>query len=397
MTAALSIHQPDEQPVPFIDLTAQFQGMSAEVMAAVEKVFVEQKFILGEEVAELESEVGQYCDARHAIGCNSGTDALILALQALDIGRGDEVITTPFSFFATASAICRAGATPVFVDIEPESFNLDPRQVEAAVSAKTKAILPVHLFGQCCDMEPLWRIAAQHELAIVEDACQAIGAEYRGRRAGVLGTVGCFSFFPTKNLGGAGDGGMMTTDDPELAHRLKRLRVHGDVGQYEHLEIGMNSRLDSLQAAVLRIKLRKLEQWTISRQQNARRYAEQFRQRGLQEYLAAPKALPERRHVFNQYCVRVRHGWRDAVMQQLRDHKVGCAVYYPKPLHLQKCFAELGYQPGDFPQAEAATRDVLALPIYPELPAADQDRVIEEITQACHKLAESARPKRKAA
>ena len=397
MTAALSIHHPDDEPVPFIDLTAQFQGMSAEVMAAVEKVFTGQKFILGDEVADLETEVAQYCDARHAIGCNSGTDALILALQALNIGDGDEVITTPFSFFATASAICRAGAKPVFVDIEPDSFNLDPQAVEDAVTEKTKAIVPVHLFGQSCDMEPLWRIAAQHGLSIVEDACQAIGAEYRGRRAGVLGTVACFSFFPTKNLGGAGDGGMMTTDDPELAHRLKRLRVHGDVGQYEHLEIGMNSRLDALQAAVLRVKLRKLEQWTVARQQNARKYAEQFRANGLHEFLVPPKTLPERRHVYNQYCVRFRHGWRDDVMQQLRDRKVGCAVYYPKPLHLQTCFASLGYRPGDFPQAEAATREILALPIYPELPAADLDRVVDELTQACLHLADAARPKRKAA
>jgi dTDP-4-amino-4,6-dideoxygalactose transaminase len=397
MTAALSIHHPDEQPIPLIDLTAQFQAMSADVMAAVQKVFAEQKFILGDEVAELEREIADYCDALHAIGCNSGTDALILALQALDIGPGHEVITTPFSFFATASAICRVGATPVFVDIEPEGYNLDPQQVEEALTPKTRAILPVHLFGQCCEMEPLWRIAAQHHLAIVEDACQAIGAEYHGRRAGVLGTIGCFSFFPTKNLGGAGDGGMMTTDDPALAARLRRLRVHGDVGQYEHLEIGMNSRLDALQAAVLRVKLRKLEDWTCARRQNAKRYVELFRQHKLQEFVSTPKALPDRRHVFNQFTIRVRHGKRDAVLNSLRDRKVGCAIYYPKPLHLQKCFAGLGYRAGDFPVAEAAAKEVLALPIYPELPPADLERVVDELARACQGLSATSHIQRKAA
>jgi len=365
-----------ERPVPFIDLVPQYNAMSAEILSAVERMFAEQKFILGEEVAEFENEMAAYCDARHAIGCNSGTDALIIALQALGIGEGDEVITTPFSFFATASCITRAGATPVFVDIDPETFNLDPQCVEDAVTPKTKAILPVHLYGQCADMEPLWRIATQHKLAIVEDACQAIGAEYQGRRAGVLGAVGCFSFFPTKNLGGAGDGGMMTTDDPEIAARLKRLRVHGDVGQYEHIEVGMNSRLDALQAAVLRVKLRRLEFWTASRQRNAKRYADMFRQTGLTDTLVLPTAEADCRHVYNQYCVRVRGGLRDHIQQQMREAKVGCAVYYPKPLHLQKCFAHLGYRLGQFPEAEAASKEILALPIYPELPMADQERVV---------------------
>jgi len=382
MTMALPLRG-DDQPVPFIDLVPQYQSISADVLAGVERVLAEQKFILGDEVASLETEIAAYCDARHAIGCNSGTDALILALQALDIGTGDEVITTPFSFFATASAICRAGATPVFVDIEPDTFNIDPQAVEDALTPRTKAIVPVHLFGQCADMEPLQRIATQHGLAIIEDACQAIGAEYQGRRAGVLGHVGCFSFFPTKNLGGAGDGGMMTTDDPELAKRLKRLRVHGDVGQYEHIELGMNSRLDALQAAVLRIKLQRLEEWTMARQRNAKRYAELIRQCGLTETLILPKSQPECRHVYNQYCVRVRHGLRDTVLQQMRDRKVGCAVYYPKPLHVQTCFAHLGYRAGQFPEAEAAAKNVLALPIYPELPAAHLERVVDTLDQIC--------------
>jgi len=370
-------------PVPFIELTTQFQAMSGEVMAAVERVFTEQKFILGDEVAELESEVASYCDARHAIGCNSGTDALIIAFQALGIGEGDEVITTPFSFFATASSIARAGATPVFADIDPVTYNLDPAAVEAAITPRTKAILPVHLYGQCADMEPLSRIAATHNLAIVEDACQAIGAEYRGRKAGVLGAVGCFSFFPTKNLGGAGDGGMMTTDDPELAKRLRRLRVHGDVGGYEHIEIGMNSRLDALQAAVLRVKLKRLDDWTAARQRNAQRYAELFAGRGLGDTVVLPQTMPDCRHVYNQYCVRFRHGIRDMVMQDLKQQQIGYAVYYPKPLHVQTCFQHLGYRAGQFPESERASREVLALPSYPELPAAHQEQVVEAVVAAC--------------
>ena len=394
MTITLSLS--NDRPVPFIDLVPQFNAMSAEIMATVEKVFTEQKFILGDEVANLETEIAQYCDARHAIGCNSGTDALIIALQALGIGEGDEVITTPFSFFATASSICRAGATPVFVDIEPDSFNMDPQAIEEAITPRTRAIMPVHLFGQCCDMESIWRLAQKYDLHIVEDACQAIGSEYQGRRAGVLGSVGCFSFFPTKNLGGAGDGGMMTTDDPEVAQRLKRLRVHGDIGQYEHLEVGMNSRLDALQAAVLRVKLRQLEAWTMARQENARRYGEMFRHEGVLDTICLPKTGPHRRHVFNQYCIRVRQGHRDQLMQELKAKKIGCAVYYPKPLHLQTCFKYLGCRPGQFPEAEAASRDILALPSYPELPLADQERVVSAVSDVCREL-RSNRQQRRAA
>lgn len=384
------------RPLPFIDLVPQFQSMSAEVMAAVERVFAEQKFILGDEVAALEEEIAAYCDSRFAIGCNSGTDALIIALQALDIGEGDEVITTPFSFFATASSICRAGATPVFVDIDPETFNLDVDAIEDAITPHTKAIMPVHLFGQCCDMEPLWRLCQKYNLHIVEDACQAIGAEYLGRRAGVLGAVGCFSFFPTKNLGGAGDGGMMTTDDPELLKKLRRLRVHGDIGQYEHLELGMNSRLDSLQAAVLRVKLKHLNHWTAARQSHAQGYGEMFQKAGILEQITLPKVNPDRRHVFNQYCIRVENGRRDHVMQQLKAAKIGCAVYYPKPLHLQTCFKHLGYEQGQFPEAEAASKDILALPIYPELPATDQQRVAECLIQICRDMRQ-VQPLRRAA
>ncbi|MBS0204089.1 MAG: DegT/DnrJ/EryC1/StrS family aminotransferase [Planctomycetes bacterium] len=396
MTFIVPLNAAADRPVPFIDLVPQFQSMSAEIMAAVERVFAEQKFILGDEVVALEEEIASYCDSRFAVGCNSGTDALIIALQALDIGEGDEVITTPFSFFATASSICRAGATPVFVDIDPATFNMDVDAIEDAITPHTRAIMPVHLFGQCCDMEPLWRLCQKYKLHIIEDACQAIGAEYQGRRAGVLGTVGCFSFFPTKNLGGAGDGGMMTTDDPELLAKLKRLRVHGDVGQYEHLELGMNSRLDALQAAVLRVKLRKLEDWSAARQANAQRYGEMFEQAGILDSITLPTVQDDNRHVYNQYCIRVKHGLRDHVMQQLRAAKIGCAVYYPKPLHLQTCFKHLGYELGQFPEAEAASKDILALPSYPELPAADQHRVVDCLVNICREMRQT-QPVRRAA
>lgn len=368
-------------PVPFIDLVAQHKTIEREVMEAVGRVFSNQAFILGEEVALLETEIAGYCDSHEAIGCASGTDALILALMALGIGPGDEVITSPFTFFATASSIVRVGATPVFVDIEPAGFNLDPAAVEAAVTPRTKAIMPVHIFGQVAEMEPILRTAARHGLAVIEDACQAIGAEYHGRRAGVLGTIGCFSFFPTKNLGGAGDGGILTTDDAELARRMRRLRVHGDSGGYNHQEVGLNSRLDALQAAVLRVKLRHLDAWTAARQQNAARYAEQFAASGLSGPLTPPAILPERRHVFNQYVTRA-PGRRDAVLGSLKSQQIGAAVYYPIPLHLQKCFENLGYRAGDLPQSELACREVLALPIYSELPSAHQDRVIEGLCDA---------------
>ncbi len=369
-------------PIPLIDLVAQFRGQQDEILEAVTKVFTEQKFILGEEVALLEAESAAWCDARFGIGCASGTDALILALMAIDLPPGGEVITSPFTFFATGSSIWRTGGKPVFVDIDPLSFNLDPACVAAAVTSNTRAIMPVHIFGQCAEMDPLWRIATRHNLAIVEDACQSIGAAYKGRKAGVLGTVGCFSFFPTKNLGGAGDGGLMTTDDESVAKRLKRLRVHGDVGVYEHLEVGLNSRLDALQAAVLRIKLRKLDEWTQARQRNARRYSMLFDEYGLLDVLTPPPVLPERLHVFNQYCVRVHDGKRDAVLKSLRAEQIGCAIYYPKPLHIQTCFSSLGYKAGMLPVAEKACTEVLALPVFPELTEAQQEEVVKGLARA---------------
>ncbi len=377
---------PTAEPVPFVDLVGQYATIKDDVDAAVSRLFAEQKFVLGDEVAEFECDIAEYCDSRDAIGCASGTDALVLSLMALEIGPGDEVITSPFTFFATAGAIHRVGAKPVFVDIDPVSFNFDPAQVETAITEHTRAIMPVHLFGQCADMEPLWRLAVRGGLAIIEDACQAIGAEYRGRRAGVLGTLGCFSFFPTKNLGGAGDGGLITTDDPDLAARLRRLRVHGDQGGYQHTEVGINSRLDALQAAVLRVKLAHLEDWTKARQQNAKRYGELFRHYSLLDAVELPTILPERRHVFNQFCLRVKGGRRDSLIEFLRERKIGCAVYYPLSLHLQECFQSLGHQPGDFPEAEAASREALALPIFPELRASQQEIVVRTIAQALDRL-----------
>lgn len=376
-------------PVPFIDLVAQHQTIAAEVRDAVDRVFASQLFVLGEEVAQFEAECAQYCDATHAISCASGTDALLLALMALGIGPGDEVVTSSFSFFATAGAIHRVGARPVFVDIDPVSMNLDPDQTVRAITPKTRAILPVHLFGQCSAMEPLWRIAVQHGLALIEDACQSIGAEYRGRRAGVLGTIGCFSFFPTKNLGGAGDGGLMTTDDPELGRRLRLLRVHGDVGSYHHVEVGLNSRLDALQAAVLRVKLGHLGRWTEARRTNARRYHGLFEKYGLLDQVVLPRELPDCRHVYNQFTIRVKDGRRDAVLASLRSQQIGAAIYYPIPLHLQECFAPLGYKQGDLPASEAAAAEVLSLPVFPELGAERQELVVRGIARALGCLAET--------
>jgi dTDP-4-amino-4,6-dideoxygalactose transaminase len=377
MTMTLPLSGDAGRPVPFIDLVPQYQAMSGEVLAAVERVLSEQKFILGEEVAALETEIAAYCQSQHAIGCNSGTDALILALQALDIGPGDEVITTPFSFFATASAICRAGATPVFADILPDTFNIDPQAVEDAITPRTKAIVPVHLFGQCADMDRLQQLATQHGLAIIEDACQAIGAEHRGRRAGVLGHVACFSFFPTKNLGGAGDGGMLTTDNPQLAQRLKRLRVHGDAGQYEHIELGMNSRLDALQAAVLRVKLRHLDEWNRERSERVAAYTHALE---VTPGLALPRERAGARSAWHLYTVRARD--REGLAAHLAEKGIATAVHYPRPIHLQPALASAGGRPGDLPVSERLSGEVLSLPLYPELPLETVERIAAEVRRA---------------
>lgn len=364
-------------PVPLIDLTAQYRTIQPEVTAAVQRVLESQCFILGDEVNELECDAAQYCDARDAIGCASGSDALLLSLMALAVGPGDEVITTPFTFFATAGAIARTGATPVFVDINPETYCIDPVAVDDAINSRTKAIIPVHLFGQCADMDALLRISVKRDVPLIEDACQAIGAEYNGRKAGVLGATGCFSFFPTKNLGGAGDGGLITTDDAELSKRLRRLRVHGDVGGYTHVELGINSRLDAIQAAILRVKLPLLDQWSEARRTNAARYRELFADRGILDDIELPVEKAYGKHVYNQFTVRIRGDRRDALVKGLRERQIGCNVYYPVPLHVQKCFEHLGYEHGDMPESEAASREVVSLPVFPELTEAQAVRVAD--------------------
>ena len=370
-------------PVPFIDLSAQHQPIADELLAAVSRVLENGQFILGEEVAALEAEIASFCDSRFAISCASGTDALVLSLMALGIGPGDEVITSPFTFFATAGAIHRVGATPVFVDIEPSGFNICPKLTAAAITENTKAIIPVHLFGQTADMEPLWRLAVLHDIPVIEDACQAIGARYQGRQAGVLGTMGCFSFFPTKNLGGAGDGGIITLDDKDLAARLTHLRVHGDTGGYNHVAVGFNSRLDALQAAILRIKLTRLEEWTEQRIESAAHYDHLIDAQGLGDWITRPAVDDTFRHVYNQYTIRVPAFERDSILESLRDDGIGCALYYPTPLHLQPCFESLGYSIGSLPHAEAAAAEVSSLPIAPGIDAVSRERVIERLVAAC--------------
>lgn len=366
--------------VPLLDLRAQFTAIREEVMPALLAVVERQQFILGPEVERLEAAIAELSATRHAIACASGTDALLLSLQTLGLKPGDEVITTPFTFFATAGAICNAGGRPVFVDIEPATFNLDAGAVEAAVTPRTRATLPVHLYGQLACMERLVPLAERHGLCIIEDAAQAIGARRkmhgRWRMAGETGWTGAFSFFPSKNLGAWGDGGMIVTQDAALARRLRRLRAHGGVKQYHHEEVGTNSRLDTLQAAVLLAKLPHLAQWSAARRRHAARYTEALQGMG---DLVPPAVDPANEHIFHQYTIRT--GRRDALREHLAKRGIGCAVYYPIPLHLQPCFRELGYQDGQLPEAERAAREVLSLPAYPELTEEAQDCVIGAIRE----------------
>ena len=362
--------------VPLLDLQAQYATIRDEVRAGVDRVFESQQFILSSEVQALEEEIARYSQAKFAIGCASGSDALLLALMSCGVGDGDEVITTPFSFFATASAITRLGARPVFVDIEEPTYNIDPKLVAAAISENTKAIMPVHLYGQCAEMDPLLELSQARRIPIIEDAAQALGAEDRHRRAGSMGAIGCFSFYPSKNLGGAGDGGMLTTNDLEHARRLHMLRVHGEERKYHHKVIGLNSRLDALQAAVLRVKLQHLDAWTAARQRNAQQYALMFGDAGLGEQIDLPLVRAGVRHIFHQFVIRVRDGRRDGLREHLRKRGVGTDVYYPVPLHLQECFAYLGYKEGDFLIAELAAKETLALPIYPELTEEQQGYLV---------------------
>ncbi len=363
--------------VPLLDLKAQFAPIRDEVLAAVQRVCESQQFILGPEVEAFEREMGERIGCRHAIGVSSGTDALLAAMMALGIGPGDEVVTSTYSFFATAGCIARLGARPVLVDIDPQTFNIDVDGVRASLGPRTRAIVPVHLFGQCAELAPLVDLSATHGVPLVEDAAQAIGAVYHGRQAGTFGALGCFSFFPSKNLGAFGDGGLVTTDDDGLAAIVRRLRNHGAERQYFHRTVGGNFRLDALQAAVLRIKAPHLPTWTAARQRNAARYRDLFRAHALEGVVRLPAEAPDRTHIYNQFVIRVPE--RDRVRAALQARGIATAIYYPVPLHLQECFAGLGYREGELPEAEAAARDSLALPIFGELTLEQQEYVVNEI------------------
>lgn len=365
--------------VPLLDLAEQNQLLRPQIEAALGRVLDTNGFILGSEVKALEEELAVYCGTKHAIACASGSDALLLALMALDVQAGDEVITTPYSFFATVSAITRLGAIPVFVDIEPTTYNLDVAQVESKITKRTRAIQPVHLYGQCVDMAELRDVASKHGIPLVEDAAQAIGAEEDGVRAGAMSEIGCFSFYPSKNLGGMGDGGFMTTDDDDVAEKLFALRVHGSKERYYHKWVGLNSRLDGFQGAVLRVKLPHLDQWSNRRKENAERYRQLFTDAGLTEQVSLPYERDNVRHIYNQYVVRVPAEERDRLRAFLTEAEIGTDIYYPVPLHLQECFEYVGYRAGDLPESERAAAETLALPIYPELSQSMQEYVVQKI------------------
>lgn len=365
--------------VPLLDLKAQISPLRDELLEAVARVVDSQQFILGEEVRCVEEQLASYCGAQFAIGCASGSDALLLALKAVGVAPGDEVLTVPFTFFSTAGSIVLAGARPVFVDVERDTLNIDVLQIEAALDRhpKIKAIIPVHLFGGCADMDEVNRIANSRGVAVIEDAAQAIGAEYRGRRAGSLGTIGCFSFYPTKNLAAFGDGGLCTTNDPALAERLRSLRIHGRTGTYYHEWVGLASRLDAVQAAVLGVKLKYLDEWNERRACNATRYRDLFAAQNVPVAVPHP-AQYQTRHIFHQFVIRCAHG-RDELRQFLKNNGVGSEVYYPLSLHQQPCFADLGYAAGDFPVSEELARSVLALPVHPDLSSVQIEYVVEMI------------------
>lgn len=381
--------------VPLLDLQAQYAAIKDKVRAAVDGVFETQRFILGTHVASLEEEIAKFCGVPHATGVASGTDALLLSLKALGVGPGDSVVTVPFTFFATAGAVVNLGARPVFVDIESAGFEMDPEKLsnfflrECTFSRATKqtvhkysnttvkAIVPVHLYGQCADMDEILATAQRYGIPVVEDACQAIGATYKGRNAGTMGDLGCFSFFPSKNLGGAGDGGMVITSNPQLADRIRLLRTHGAHQKYLHSIVGFNSRLDELQAAVLRVKLPYLQGWSIARSENAKRYGDDFKAAGLLSHIAPPEVLPDRSHIFHQYVIRCK--MRDALHAHLKAAGVATEIYYPVSLHEQECFRSLGYEPADLPRSQSSAKETLALPIYPELSDVQRRYVVDTI------------------
>lgn len=379
-------------PVPLLDLKAQYATIREEVRAAIDRVAESQHFILGPEVAAFEADVAAFSDCAYAIGMSSGSDALLAALMAIDLQPGDEVITTTYSFFATAGAIARLGGKSVFVDIDLPTYNIAVADIEEAITPRTRAIIPVHLFGQMADMAPILEVAQRHNIAVIEDAAQAIGAEYRGHKAGSMGLSGCLSFFPSKNLGAFGDAGLVTTQSAEQHDRLKLVRGHGAKPKYFHAEVGGNFRLDALQAAILGVKLVYLPGWTAGRQRNAARYRALFAERGLvrdanlstQDLadsggVVLPDVAPDSTHIYNQFVIR--SGQRDALMRFLKERQIGTEVYYPLPLHQQACFADLGYQAGDFPKAERASAESLALPIYPELTEMMQATVVDAIAE----------------
>ena len=372
--------RPTSLSVPLLDLQGQYRPLRDDILAAIARVCDSQRFIGGPEVEGFEREVARYLTVPHAIGLSSGTDALLVALMALGIGAGDEVVVPTFSFFATAGCVSRVGAIPVLVDIDPVTFNISPEAAAAAVTPRTRAIIPVHLYGQCADMDPLIDIARRHRLPIIEDAAQAIGASYKDRPAGTIGDAGCFSFFPSKNLGAFGDAGLLTTTVEGLAHEVRLLRNHGAEPKYFHKRIGGNFRLDALQAAVLRVKLPHLDRWTAMRQANADRYDALFAASPAGSRVTLPRRAPDRTHIFNQYVIRVPH--RDAVRTRLDAAGIGTEVYYPVPFHLQECFATLGYRQGEFPHAEAAAAETLALPIYGELTEDQQAAVVHAVSDA---------------
>ncbi len=380
--------------VPLLDLKAQYSTIKAEVEAALAEVMESQHFILGPKVEQCEKAIAEYSHCSHAVGVSSGSDALLACLMAENIGPGDEVITTPYTFFATVGAVSRLGATPVFVDIDPVTYNLDASQIESKVTSKTRAIIPVHLYGQMADMDAVMAVAEKHGFVVIEDAAQAIGAESKGRRAGSIGHYGCFSFFPSKNLGAAGDGGMIVTNDAKRAEKLKCLRAHGSKPKYHHKIIGGNFRLDALQAAIVYAKLRHLDEWTAARQQNAKKYDQFFAEAGLATdggglgNIGLPKVVRER-HIFNQYVIRISR--RDQLQAFLQQRGIGTEVYYPIPMHLQECFAYLGHGVGAYAQSERAAKETLALPIYPELSEAQLRYVVESVGDFVKTSLDSAR------
>ena len=362
---------------PFLDLKAQYQTIKTDIDAAIQRVMASQQFILGPEVESLERELAAHLKVEHAIACASGSDALLLALMALEVGPGDEVITTPFTFVATAGAVARLGARPVFVDIDPDTYNIHPARVSDAITDRTKAMIPVHLFGVAADMNAIMEVAKARGIPVVEDAAQAIGSTYAGQVVGSIGLCGCFSFFPSKNLGGAGDGGMLVTNDNLFADRLRVLHTHGGRTKYEYEIIGINSRLDALQAAILRVKLKHLDSWAAGRVGRAERYAKLFHETGLDDVVTLPKVPDKCTHVYHQYVIRAPK--RDQLKAHLRECGVPSEIYYPLPLHLQRAFAYLGYKAGDFPESERASQEVLALPVFPEMSDQQQDRVVDSI------------------